>query len=158
MTAPHPQPEYWLTSEQWRDIMYSVVGISPYQSKDPDDMTEYPIPDGEKILNFVRDNQKYDSQSNGGYIITEDELGGIMFVAGICPISDVEKVLAAEKAIRSRPHSTVSNADVLDEVIKIIHKKVQLPTNSGEQISCDASIRLGIIHDIKEQLLTRCKP
>jgi hypothetical protein len=41
---------------------------------------------------------------------------------------------------------------VLDDVIKIIHKKVSFPTNSGEQISCDASIRLGIIHDINTEL------
>jgi len=54
----HTSKRFWLTEEQWTDIMYSVVGISPCQSRDPDDMTEYPIPDGAEILKFVRDNQK----------------------------------------------------------------------------------------------------
>jgi hypothetical protein len=51
-------PCYWLTDEQWTDIMYSVIGVSPCESNDPEDMTEYPIPDGVDILKFVRNTQK----------------------------------------------------------------------------------------------------
>jgi hypothetical protein len=76
------------------------------------------------------------------YIITEDDL---FFVFKLFP--DIEK------QIHLRPYNPQSERDkVLDDVIKIIHKKVSFPTNSGEQISCDASIRLGIIHDINTEL------
>jgi hypothetical protein len=59
LKTPNPSlPFCWLTEEQWINIMFSIVGISPYESQDPDDMTEYPIPDGEEILKYIRTNQK----------------------------------------------------------------------------------------------------
>jgi hypothetical protein len=59
LKIPNPLlPFCWLTEEQWTNIMFSIVGISPYESQDPDDTTEYPIPDGKEILQFIRSNQK----------------------------------------------------------------------------------------------------
>jgi len=67
----------------------------------------------------------------------------------------IEEIRQTEKR-GCASHSSVQSRDqVLDEVIKVIRKKVSLPTNSGEQISCDASIRLGIIHDINKELRTQ---
>jgi hypothetical protein len=58
VTAESPPTKYWLTEEQWTNLVYSILGISPYESKDPVDENEYPVPDGEEILKFIRDNQK----------------------------------------------------------------------------------------------------
>jgi hypothetical protein len=48
------QNMFGITPDEWEDVMYSVVGISPFESQDPDDMRDYPIPDGVEILKNVR--------------------------------------------------------------------------------------------------------
>lgn len=54
MSERQPEPMYLIKNSELKDILYWGVGVSPVQSQDPDDMTEYPIPDGETIINQVR--------------------------------------------------------------------------------------------------------
>lgn len=49
-----PRPHrFWATNEQLVNLLYSVVGISPFESTDPEDTRTYPIPDGEEILRQI---------------------------------------------------------------------------------------------------------
>lgn len=54
LTADKKGQVYLITDEELSDILYWGFGISPYQSKNPHDMTEYPIPDGEAIIQKIR--------------------------------------------------------------------------------------------------------
>ena len=49
---------FTITEEQLDNILASIVGISLVEPYNPNDTTDYPIPDGEAIIQKIRTNQE----------------------------------------------------------------------------------------------------
>ena len=57
-TEPKPCRIFTVTEEQLDNILASLLGISLIEPYNPDDTTDYPIPDGEAIIQEIRTKQE----------------------------------------------------------------------------------------------------